>query len=278
MNVIKTGTVIHDIKDDPLFVEPLLKPKTARYRKINAMLKYAGKGKAYVSAGEIKYAINRNGIYVLEMPLSFRVNKDGSLVQSSREHIGYKFGQTSSLGGLISRFGTYYVEVGTNVKILHIRIFNNENLSYFGSRERAKDYELAIKQTLARRKIKPMRGAGSAEYYKTLKDILDAMDYVDKNPDLIGDIAEIEIKKVGNELATGDRLVLLMSEDGKLVPYKLTLKQFVKKDNKWKVKFDDDDKRDWRFAFPESLRGVSNRSSGWVMLKDAKLGIWKRAK
>lgn len=266
---IKTGTIIHDVKDEPLLVEPLLKRTTRRYKEMFQKLMYANEGKPYISSGKTKHATNRNGFYILELPVSYRT-KDNKPIQSSKEHIGYKLGMTASMGGLISRFGTYYVEVGSNVKILHIRIFNNENLSYFGSRERAKEYELAIKQELNRKKVRPARGSSNSEYYKTLQPILDAMKYIDANPRLIGDIdKEVEIEKVKNELATNDRLVMLMNVNNKLKPFALTLKTYVKKNGKWKVKFDDDDKQNWEFKFPPSLEGV-NQSSGWVREEDAK--------
>lgn len=76
------------------------------------------------------------------------LSREPITLSTSNGSLLYKLGKSEGMGGLVARFGKYFVESGKNTKVRHIRIFNMENLSYFGSRQRAGDYELAIKHQL----------------------------------------------------------------------------------------------------------------------------------
>ena len=78
---------------------------------------------------------------------------------------------SSKSGGLYTRLMSYFINLGKNVRILHLRIFSSEDLNFLGKKLRAREYENAIKEELRKKNIQPIRGSIGSEYFKNVKQI-----------------------------------------------------------------------------------------------------------
>jgi len=207
---IKLGKVIHTFKDKPIHLDELLFQK--KPEEVYNALQYTGKGKEYTLEQKTKTFKNKPGFYVLELPYTCETDTK----KCDKEVLGFKLGKASSnptgaeasasmSGGLLARLNSYYIEIGKNVKIRHLRVFDTEDLNYYGNRNRANDYETALKAELVKRNVKPARGNQGSEYFKELDPIKRAMTKIQRFPDKdIRDIApdEFEGKQVGANVET----------------------------------------------------------------------------
>jgi hypothetical protein len=219
MTRVKTGNVILKFTQTPLSLEYLLYPdrlqnsdltskQRQRYNEVYESLFYAGKGKSYTLEGKTKYYKAKSGFYTLRLPQSVEQHckPNDKVKDCSPEQLGVKLGKASmnptsaesgsvsvKSGGLVGRLHSYYVELGGNVEVLHIRTFDNEDLNYYGNRQRANDYESAVKRELKKQNVEPVRGASGSEYYESLVKVKEAIATVDKQPNsFIRDISEDE--------------------------------------------------------------------------------------
>jgi hypothetical protein len=215
----KTGKIIHDFDQKGLHLELLLKPEELEksklpkaqkehHKKVYEQLFYKGKGKAYTINGATRYYRARSGYYTLELPFT---DCSASSLDCKRESLGFKLGKASmnpsgnesvqakgTSGGLFGRLMSYYIQIGENVRVRHIRVFDNEDLNYHGSVDRTNAYELAVKNYLKVKRIEAVRGAKGSEYFDKLEDIQNAMEAVYKNPSaLVRDILSYEYE--GNQ-------------------------------------------------------------------------------
>jgi hypothetical protein len=135
-------------------------------------LRYSEKGKKYTREGEVRYFKNKPGFYVLRLPTTC----DPSPIKTQRtchdrEKLGFKLGKAErnptandtmgasiTSGGLLSRLRAYWIEVGRNVHVLHLRVFDTVDLNYYGNRRRAAAYEKSVKDDLRNRNVIPLRG------------------------------------------------------------------------------------------------------------------------
>jgi hypothetical protein len=200
---VKLGIVIQNFDNPPLQIKELLFPEALaksnftvtekkRYKKVYDELFYKGSGKSYYvgSTEQIKYYKNKPGFYVLELPTTCARNLSKNVCV--KDNLGYKIGKAESnptssksvlmsvnSGGLYGRLMTYYIQLGQNVRILHLRVFYSEDLNYYGNKKRANQFEKAVKQQL--KNAEHSRGGKTSEYYENIDDVKEAIEYVDKN-------------------------------------------------------------------------------------------------
>tara|TARA_R110000851_G_scaffold146204_2_gene285819 strand:+ start:4382 stop:5374 length:993 start_codon:yes stop_codon:yes gene_type:complete len=279
---VKLGTTIQKFSNAPLQLELLLFPEKLKNAKISAGLKkqhqevydqlfYSGQGKSYTLEGNTKYYKNKNGFYVLELPDTTSPDCEKENTCRIKDDLGYKLGKAESnptsaesgtvsaaSGGLFGRLKSYFIELGKNVRILHLRVFENEDLNFYGTKKRARDYESAIKRELRLKNIQPIRGATGSEYFKNIKDIQTAISKVDKYPNtFVRDIApdekegqqigaNVETRSTSKQVKVKSRVIVLSRE------YKMGREKFgaargtvIKKtksnpnDKNWDIIFDD---------------------------------------
>lgn len=180
-NTVKLGTTVQKFSNAPLQLELLLFPEKIKTAKISPALKkrhqevydnmfYAGQGKSYTLEGNTKYYKNKNGFYVLELPDTTAPDCEKENTCNRTDDLGYKLGKAESnptaaesgvvsakSGGLYGRLKSYFIELGKNVRVLHLRVFQNEDLNFYGTKKRAREYESAVKNELRLKNIKPMR-------------------------------------------------------------------------------------------------------------------------
>lgn len=213
----KLGTVVHDFQDEPLNLRWLIMPDSIprsadsdereRHRRMHEKLKYAGRGKAYTRESRTMYFRNKPGFYVLEMPFTCVNTTQPQPGCKGKERLGFKLGRAErnptaadavdasiNSGGLLSRLRSYWIEVGKNVRIRHLRVFETEDLNFYGNRRRARLYERAIKHELNLRGVTPLRGEKGSEYHTRLSDIQRAMETHEASQRGIGDITVEELE------------------------------------------------------------------------------------
>ena len=211
----KLGTVVHDFDDPPLRLRWLIDsiPRSAdpdereRHRRMHEQLKYAGRGKAYTRESRTMYFRNKPGFYVLEMPFTCVNATTQQPGCKGKERLGFKLGRAErnptaadavdasiNSGGLLARLRSYWIEVGKNVRVRHLRVFQTEDLNYYGNRRRARLYERAIKHELNLRGVTPLRGEKGSEYHTRLDDIQRAMETHEQSQRGIGDITVEEMQ------------------------------------------------------------------------------------
>ena len=309
------GTTIQKFSNAPLQLELLLFPEKIKTAKISAALKkrhqevydqmfYAGKGKSYTLEGKTKYYKNKNGFYVLELPDTTAPDCEKENTCNKTDDLGYKLGKaelnptsaesgsvSATSGGLYGRLKSYFIELGKNVRVLHLRVFQNEDLNFYGTRKRAGYFETGVKTELRNRNVKPMRGATGSEYFKDLKDIQNAINKVDRYPDpFIRDIApdEKEGQQIGANVETRSSSkqikvksrVIVLSKNYKKGREKMGAARgtVLKKtktdpsDKNWDIIFDDEVKKGKKKAsvhmtFNPDLYN-KKKEGGWVFEKD----------
>lgn len=313
---VKLGTVIQDFTHKPLQLELLLFPEKistakiskalkARHQKVYESMFYAGKGKSYTLEGNTKYYKNKNGFYVLELPDTTAPDCEKNNTCNKTDDLGYKLGKAESnptaadsgvvgakSGGLYGRLKSYYIELGKNVRVLHLRVFQNEDLNFYGTKKRAREYETAIKNELRKNDINPMRGASGSEYFEKLKPIQDAISRVERFPDdfvrviapdekegqQIG--ANVETRSTSKQIKVKTRVIVLSTNyargRNKLGAARGTVMKKTKSnpnDKYWDILFDDQvqqgkTKATIHMTFEPDLYN-EKKDGGWVFEKDS---------
>ncbi len=203
----KLGSIIHRFTDAPLQLDLLLFPERRsalsakerqRYEKIDREVKYAGRGKRDYNArnpDRMEYRKHKPGFYVLNLPRA--CSKDSNCTIRDRVDTGFKLGISTTDKGLKGRLGDYYIAYADTVTVLHLRVFQSEDLHYFSHRKRTNEFENAIKQHLNRRGILPVRGgAGHSEYYEDIAEIKKSINAITADLSLITDVNQNEYDRI----------------------------------------------------------------------------------